>query len=108
MTGHFCGVIHIMEERSGKPLQWSICQLDCNELPWRRVFRLLDGVNWSWQSLSGKIGKMIGGVVSNWDVKDFQAMSANLFLCLVMKLFVMLVMTNITHKKFVGQSFAEL
>ena len=34
---------------------------------------------------------MVGGVVSNWDVKDFQPMSTNLFLCLVMKPFVMLV-----------------
>ena len=33
----------------------------------------------------------------------FSQLSANLFLCLVMKLFVMLVMTNITHAKFVGQ-----
>ena len=43
MTGHFCRVIHILE----KPLQLSTCLLHCNELPWRHVFRLLDGVNWS-------------------------------------------------------------
>ena len=57
---------------------------------------------------------MIGGVVSNWDVKVFSQLPANLFLCLVMKLFVMLVMTNSTHTKFVdsthtkfaGQSFS--
>ena len=48
MTGHSCGVIRILEEGLGRPLQWSIlCSLHCNELPLRHVFRLLDGVNWS-------------------------------------------------------------
>ena len=42
-------------------------------------------------SFPGKIGKTIDGVVSNWDVKEFQPMFSNLFLCLVMKPFVMLV-----------------
>ena len=51
---------------------------------------------------------MIGGVVSNWDVKDSQPTSENLFLCLVMKPFVMLIMTNIALSKLVGQSFTEL
>ena len=82
------------------------------------------GVTTGPDSFFGKIGKMIGGVVSNCDVSKifsqmkpfvmlwrltiFSQLSANLFLCLVMKPFVMLVMTKITHAKFVGPSFTEL
>ena len=29
MTGHSGGVIRILEERLERPLQWSICILDC-------------------------------------------------------------------------------
>ena len=64
MTGHSGGVMCIMEERLGRPLQWSICLLDCNELPLRHVFRLLDEITTTGpDSFSGKIGKMVGGVV---------------------------------------------
>ena len=56
----------------GRPLQWSICLLHCSELPLFHVFRLLDGVTTGSDGLCGKIGKMIGGVVSNWDAKGFQ------------------------------------
>ena len=94
MIGHSGGVIRILEERLGRPLQWSMCLLDCNELPLRHVFWLLDGVTIGPDSFSGKIGKMIGGVVSNWDVKDFQPIACEFFLCLVMKPFEMLVMTR--------------
>ena len=41
-------------------------------------------------------------------LKIFSQLPAKLFLCLVMKSFVMLVMTNITHAKHVDQSFTEL
>ena len=30
-------------------------------------------------TFSGKIGKMIGGVVSNWGVKDFQSITCEFF-----------------------------
>ena len=64
MTGHSGGVMRIVEERLGRPLQWSICLLHCNELPLRHVFRLLDGVTITGpDSFFGKIGKMISGVV---------------------------------------------
>ena len=71
MTGHSGGVIRIVEERLGRPLQWSMCLLDCNELPLRLVFRLLDGVTTGPDSFSGKIRKMIGEVVSIWMLKIF-------------------------------------
>ena len=40
---------------------------------------LLDGVTTGPDSFSGKIGKVIGGVVSNWDVKDFQPIPCESF-----------------------------
>ena len=65
MTGHYGGVIRILDERLGRPLQWSIRLLDCNKLLLRHVFRLLNGITTSPDSFSGKLGKMIDGVVSN-------------------------------------------
>ena len=48
-----------------------MCLLDCNEVLLLHVFWLLEGVTTGLDNFSEKIGKMIGGVVSNWDVKDF-------------------------------------
>ena len=58
LTGHSGGVICILEERLGNGA-WSICLLDCNELPLRHDFRLLDGAATGPDSFSGKIGKII-------------------------------------------------
>ena len=44
MTRHSGGVIRILEEQLGRPLQWSARLLLCNEILWRHVFRLLDEV----------------------------------------------------------------
>ena len=79
MTGHSGGVIRILEERLRRPLQWSMCLLDCNELPLRHVFWLLNEVTIGSDSFSGKIGKRIDGVVSNWDVRDFQPIACKSF-----------------------------
>ena len=72
ITGRSGVTIRILDERLGRPLQWSIRLLDCNELPLRYVFRLLDGKITCPDCFSRKLGKMIGEVVSNWDVKDFK------------------------------------
>ena len=56
MTGEHSGFIRIIEELLGRPLQWSICLLHCNELPLRHVFAELDGATSGPDSFSGKIG----------------------------------------------------
>ena len=45
----------------------------------RHVSRLLDGVTTGPDSFSGKVGKMIGGIVLNWDAKDFQPIACESF-----------------------------
>ena len=45
MTGQHAGFIRSLELLLKNPLQWSICLLHCNELPFRHVFKMLDGTN---------------------------------------------------------------
>lgn len=37
------GVIRLLERRLDKPLQWIICLLHMNELPFRHLFQHIDG-----------------------------------------------------------------
>ena len=43
-TGAVRGVIHLMEVRLGRPMQWLICLLHANELPLRHLIQKLDKV----------------------------------------------------------------
>ena len=38
MTGNKAGFIRCLEEKLGRPLQWVVCLLHCNELPLRQWF----------------------------------------------------------------------
>ena len=71
MTGEHSGFIRILEELLGRPLQWSICLLHCNELPLRHVFAELDGATSGPDSFSGKIGSQLSGSVSECDIVKF-------------------------------------
>ena len=71
MTGCNNGCIRVLEEFLGRPLQWSICLLHCNELPLCHVFTHIDGTTKSPNSFGGVIGKQISGSVSDWEVKRF-------------------------------------
>ena len=58
-TGVSGGVIRLLETRFGRPLQWLICMLHCNELPLRHLLQKLDGVTTGPKAFSGTIGKAI-------------------------------------------------
>lgn len=42
-TGHNGGIIRLIEVEMNRPLQWLICELHLNELPFKALFAALDG-----------------------------------------------------------------
>ena len=55
MTGIHNGAIRCLE-LCGRPLQWAICLLHCNELPLHHVFQALNGSAVSLGVFSGPMG----------------------------------------------------
>lgn len=55
-TGWKTGVIRSIEQEVGRPLQWVVCLLHFNELPFRHLFQILDGETTGPKSFSGPIG----------------------------------------------------
>lgn len=55
-TGWKTGVIRTIEEKLKRPLQWGVCLLHFNELPFRHLFQTLDGETTGPKSFSGPIG----------------------------------------------------
>ena len=53
--------------------------LHCNELPLRHIFSELDGTMKSAQSSSGPIGKELNSNISDWPVKNFNAIQNEKF-----------------------------
>jgi len=58
-TGRNKGIIRLIEEELGKPLQWLVCQLHGNELPLRHLLEHLDGSTTGPRAFSGPIGKAL-------------------------------------------------
>jgi hypothetical protein len=58
-TGQNGGVIRLLEIELKRPIQWAICQLHLNELPFRHLFEFFDGKPSDPESYSGPIGKAI-------------------------------------------------
>jgi len=56
-TGKKGGVITMLENKIGRPLQWLVCQLHANELPLRHLLQHLDGPTSGPTAFSGAIGK---------------------------------------------------
>ncbi|GBO13434.1 hypothetical protein AVEN_196097-1 [Araneus ventricosus] len=56
-TGWKNGVINRIENHVGRPLQWSICLLHFNELPFRHIFQQIDGQTAGPKCVSGPIGQ---------------------------------------------------
>ncbi|GBM98649.1 hypothetical protein AVEN_273129-1 [Araneus ventricosus] len=52
-------VIHRLENRVERPLQWSICLLHFDELPFRHFFQHIDGQTAGPKSFSGPIGQQL-------------------------------------------------
>lgn len=58
-TGAENGAIAIFEKQLQRSVQWQICMLHFNELPFRHVLIFLDGATTGPQSLCGPIGKAL-------------------------------------------------
>ena len=61
-TGAHRGVIRLLEQRLGRPLQWFVCLLHANELPLRHLLIKLDGVTSGPKLFSGPIGSLLSGL----------------------------------------------
>lgn len=53
------GIIRLLEKRLNKPLQWIICLLHMNELPFQHLFIHIDGATSGPQTFTGTIGKQL-------------------------------------------------
>ena len=58
------GVIALLENVVGRPLQWCICLLHMNELPLRHLVKVLDGGTTGPKSFNGVLGKQLESVQS--------------------------------------------
>ena len=58
-TGSKNGVIALIEQALGRPLQWIVCQLHANELPLRHLIIKLDGKTTGPLGFTGNIGKQL-------------------------------------------------
>lgn len=56
-VGKYGGIIRLLEKQLNKPLQWIVCLLHMNELPFRHLFAHIDGATSGPNTFSGKIGK---------------------------------------------------
>lgn len=69
MTGWKGGVMQAIEKRVKRPLQRLICLLHANELPFRHLFRKLDGRTTGPRAFKGPIGKALATASSRQVVK---------------------------------------
>ena len=58
-----------------RPLQWLICQLHLNELPFREVFKHLDGRTSGPTAFTGPIGRLLKEDVVARPITDFKSVS---------------------------------
>ena len=58
-TGWKTGVIRTIEEDIKRPLQWGVCLLHLNELPFRHLFQILDGETTGPKSFIGPIDSQL-------------------------------------------------
>lgn len=76
-TGWKTGVIRTIEEEIKRPLQWLICLLHLNELPFRHLFQTLDGETTGPKSFSGPIGSQLKNC-EKLPVKTFQSIDCEI------------------------------
>ena len=58
-TGPVGGVLRWIEYKKGNKVHWAVCLLHINELPFRKVFEVLDGGTTSGGEWKGPIGKLL-------------------------------------------------
>ena len=66
------GVIRQLELSLVRPLQWMICMLHLNELPFRHIFEAIDGRTTGPKSFEGDIGKEFNGDLRLLPVANFK------------------------------------
>lgn len=76
-TGTHGGIIRQLEEQIGQPLQWLICLLHFNELPFRAYMKSLDGATSGPNNFNGIIGKEISNLKME-PVKEFKKIPCEL------------------------------
>nr|XP_047139363.1 uncharacterized protein LOC124815162 [Hydra vulgaris] len=69
-TGWDGGVMHFMELKLGRKLNWIVCALHTNELPLKRLIKLLDGESKSGTKWSGPIGSLLDEA-TNLEINPF-------------------------------------
>lgn len=68
-TGHEGGIIRLVEEELQRPLQWLICELHLNELPFKALFTAVDGDTSSPSDFIGPLGKTLSKSLNLQPVK---------------------------------------
>lgn len=76
-VGKYGGIIRMLEKRLGRPLQWIICLLHMNELPFRHLFEHIDGTTSGPRTYSGSIGKELENCEKQ-PIVDFQPIPTDL------------------------------
>jgi len=76
-TGEHNGIIRSVEAALQRPLQWLICELHLNELPFREVLKKLDGETVGPVKLRGVIGKKLDFDSCSLPVVNFQPVAGN-------------------------------
>ena len=77
-TGANNGAIRLLELKIGRPLQWAICQLHLNELPFRHLFVFLDGATTGPNSYKGPIGLAINNDLRQRPIVKFKEMKGRI------------------------------
>lgn len=70
-TGRVGGVLKLIEIYLDRPLQWLICLLHANELPFRHVFQSIDGKTTGPKSSEGAIGRKIQEDLTKSEIVQF-------------------------------------
>ncbi|KAK3909792.1 Glycine--tRNA ligase beta subunit [Frankliniella fusca] len=76
-TGWKAGIMRKLEEKVGRPLQWIVCLLHFNELPFRHLLIHIDGPTSGPNKFSGPIGQLLPNC-ETLDVVKFKAVECNL------------------------------
>src|SRR5215469_12117780 len=71
-TGKMGGVLRFIEIHLQRPIQWLICLLHANELPFRHVLQKIDGKPTGPQTFQGNIGRAIQKDLTKCSITNFR------------------------------------
>ena len=77
-TGRVSGVKKRLELFLERPLQWIVCLLHLNELPFRHLFDAIDGKTTGPATFAGEIGKQMKNKVHQLQLVTFQAVFSDI------------------------------